>query len=288
MQLVGKHLDGLASFSASEKKEGKHKSVVTEQLVPKVIEMDADGRPTSHHETVPLQTKAVETIPWSTWAEKETKRNPNKTAKLFLLQAIDSLHENCRTPCPIALVRKEKTVQALATKPLRVGELVIPLFFKKQSSVVTEDEGATIHPKAVGVVVTWSGSVTATADGENEAGSSDVEVRLKVQPELKLPANGANGLKWTQSDVVHLFWFIQRTGKDESEANADLVQQDFTHVMACCFKAVTSAAAEIRPSTNTFSLSVPFLVNTQAIEVGKEVILKWKPKEKPKAHPKHV
>ena len=280
MQLVDENLNNPA-FG----KEEKPKSVVTEVLVPKVIEMDADGRPMSEHETVAKpRIIEVETIPWTTWAEKETKRNPNESAKLFLLQAINSLHENCRTPCPIALVRKEKTVQALATKPLRVGELVIPLFFKKQSSVVTEDEGATIHPKAVDVVVTWSGSATATADGEHEADSSDVEVRLKVQPELKLPANGANGLKWTQSDAVHPFWFIQRTGKDESEANADLVQQDFTHVMACSFSAVTSAAAEVPPTTNTFSLSVPFLVNTQAIEVGKEVILKWKPTDNKKKH----
>ena len=69
------------------------------------------------------------------------------------------------------------------------------MFVKKQSSVVTEDEGATIHPKAVGVVVTWSESATAVVNVENEAGSSDVEVRLKVQPELKLPTNGAKGLE---------------------------------------------------------------------------------------------
>jgi len=101
MQLVWKYVDDPASFPASEKKEGKHNSVVTEQLVPKVIEMDADGRPTSHHETVPLRTPAVETIPWSTWADRETKRNPNNTAKLLLSMAIDSLHQNWNTPAPL-------------------------------------------------------------------------------------------------------------------------------------------------------------------------------------------
>jgi hypothetical protein len=241
--------------------------------------MDADGRPMSQHETVQLETKAVETIPWSTWAEKETKRNPNNTAKLLLLMAIESLHQNWSTPCPIALVRKGNVIQALATKALRVGELVVPLFLKKQSSVVTE--GATIHPKAVCVVVSWSESATAVVNVEDGAGSSDVEVRLNVHPELKLPTNGAKGLEWAQSDAVHPFWFIQRADKDknEIEANADLVQQDLAHVVACSFSAVTSAAAKVPPTTNTFSLSVPFIVNTQAIEMGKEVILKWKPTE---------
>ena len=50
-------------------------------------------------------------------------------------------------PCPIVLVRKGPVIQALATKALRVGELAVPLFLKKQSSVVTEDEGATIRPR---------------------------------------------------------------------------------------------------------------------------------------------
>ena len=98
--------------------------------------------------------------------------------------AIDSLHQNWSTPCPIAFVRKGNVIQAKATRALRVGELVVLLFVKKPSSVVTEDEGATIHPKAVGVVVIWWRSAIAVVSLEDEAGSKDVDVRLKVQPEL--------------------------------------------------------------------------------------------------------
>ena len=95
MELVGQHVDDMEfCVSTSEQKEVKQNSVVTEPLVPKVISMDADGRPLSSHETVALQTKTVETIPWSTWAEKQTKRNPNNTAKLLLLMALDSLQQN--------------------------------------------------------------------------------------------------------------------------------------------------------------------------------------------------
>ncbi len=285
MKLVGAHLDDSAfGGSASEKKEGKHNSVVTEPLVPKVISMDADGRPLSSHETVAAQPKnVVETIPWRTWAEKQTKRNPNNTAKLLLLMALDSLHQNWKTPCPIALVRKGTLIQAMATKALRVGELVVPLFVKKPNSVVTEDEGASLHPKAVAAEVSWTETVSAVVDVENQPASGDMDVRLRVQPELKLPTNGAKGLEWTQSDAVHPFWFIQRTDKNEIEANADVFHQEFTHVVACSFKAVTSAVVTVPPETNTFTVSVPFIRNTDRIAAGQEVILKWKPKDKRKA-----
>ena len=136
-----------------------------------------------------------------------------------------------------------------------------------------------LHPNSVSVVVSWPPSASAVNDVKSDMG--DVEVRLKVQPELKFPTNGPKGLEWTQSDVVHPFWFIQRADKNDIEANADLVQQDLAHVMACSFNAVTSAAVGVPPTTNTFSLSVPFIVNTQ-VGMGKEVILKWKPTDNKK------
>ncbi len=70
--------DKPASFSASEKIQKKHKSVVTEQLVPKVIRMDGDGRPMSHHETVPLQTKAVEPAVAGRPEDAEAEARPSK------------------------------------------------------------------------------------------------------------------------------------------------------------------------------------------------------------------
>ena len=84
-------------------------------------------------------------------------------------------------------------------------------------------------------------------------------------------------MDWTQYNAVHPFWFIQRHEKDDTIANAQIVQQEWTHVAACAFKAVISGAATIPPITNTFSVSMPFIVNTHAIEAGQEVILQWRP-----------
>ena len=98
-QLVWKHLDDpkFCGSTIARNDGRKPNSVVTEKLVPKVIEMDADGVALSAHETVASGsaiTAEVESIPWSTWAEVQTKRNPNNTAKLLLCMAIDTLHQN--------------------------------------------------------------------------------------------------------------------------------------------------------------------------------------------------
>ena len=89
-------------------------------------------------------------------------------------------------------------------------------------------------------------------------------------------------MQWTPSDAVHPFWFIKRTEKDENEANSDLVLQEVTQVSACSLKSLSSEGAELAPFAETFSVSVPCIVNTLPIEMDKEVILKGKPKPKDK------
>ena len=106
--------------------------MVTEALAPKVIEMDADGRPLTQHETVVTKKQAaVETIPWSTWAEKQTERDDNHMAKLMLMLAMGQLHDHAATARPLALARKGSVIQALTTRTVEAGELVVPFFLKK-------------------------------------------------------------------------------------------------------------------------------------------------------------
>ena len=108
-------------------------SVVTETpLEPKVIRMDADGRPRSQHETVQVKSTEVEIIPWKTWAEKQATRNDNNMAKLLLACAVDVVRQHTMTmkDIPIELVRKGRVTQAIATQEIQVGGLVVPLFFQ--------------------------------------------------------------------------------------------------------------------------------------------------------------
>ena len=277
MARVQEHVSN-PDFQTTGKKK-QQEPVVTEALAPKVIEMDADRRPLTQHFTVVTKKQvAVETIPWSTWAEKLTERNYNHRAKLMLMLAMDELHDHATTSIPLALVRKGSVIQALTTRAIEVGELVVPLFFKKQSSMVTAGEGVTVHPKAVCAVVSWAATLSdCERDAGMEGSAVTVQVLVHVQPELTLPTKSKKGLNWTPTDAVHPYWFIKRTEKDETEANAHLIEQDVTHVMACSFKPLASDVAALAPFTSTFSVSLPCIVNMQTINAGVEVILKWKP-----------
>ena len=168
----------------------------------------------------------------------------------------------------------------MATKALRVGELVVPLFLKNPSSVVAENEIIMIplHRKAVSAVVSWLKSATS--------------VRLMVQPELQSAKLGADGsIEGVPSDNVHPFWFIQRKDcelrskydSNYSRANAKIVQQEVSYVRICSLFCSSSAAVKLPDARSTFMVSVPFIVNTHTIEAGKEVILKLCPPPNP--HP---
>ena len=67
------------------------------------------------------------------------------------------VHDHTATHKPISLVRTCGAIQALATRELQAGELVVPLFFKKQSSMVIAGDGASVHPRAVSAAASLGG-----------------------------------------------------------------------------------------------------------------------------------
>ena len=144
--------------------------------------------------------------------------------------------------------------------------------------MVTVGEGVNVHPKAVCAVVSWADTLSRVlAESSMNGVSENRTVAVHVQPELKLPTKGEKGWDWTLSDAVHPYWFIKRTDKDDSEANAHLVYQDVTHVQACSFEPLSSVVAALAPATEPFTVSLPCIVNMQKILAGGDVILKWKP-----------
>ena len=194
--------------------------MVAETLVPKVMVMDEKGRPigeSPHDVKMVPKHPTVETIPWSTWLEKEVELNPihrSTTAKIMFWMNHEFVHRAWNTRCPIAVIRKAFRVCVLTTETLRSKELVVPLFVKRLASVVAEDAQTCLHPNSVSVVVSWPKK-------DIEIDKDEEEVRLNVQPEVKLPALDADGstLTWKPSDAAHPFWVIKRDA-DHSEANA--------------------------------------------------------------------
>ena len=198
MVRVVKHVSNPAFKKIGTKKK-KQESAVVETLAPKVIQIYADGRPLTQHETMVTKKQVeVETIPWITWAEKHTQRNGRDMANMMVMLAMGMLHDHATTPIPIACVRRGGVIQALTTRTMEVSELVVPLFFKKQSSTATAGEGVTVHPKAVCAVVSWAVPLSESArDAGMEGGASQRIESVHVQPELKLPSKGEKGFDWT-------------------------------------------------------------------------------------------
>ena len=127
----------------------------------------------------------------------------------------------------------------------------------------------TRHPNAVTASVSWDSVVTDQQKLLGIEGNGQHTVELIVQPECKLPCRDAKGeYQWSLSDAVHPFWFINRCNTEATTANAEVKLQDMTHVMACSFDGLPLA-----PATDTFSVSLPCIVNTHAVSSGAEVIL---------------
>ena len=102
-----------------------------------------------------------------------------------------------------------------------------------------------------------------------------------IQPEVRLPEIDADGskLKWKPSDCAHPFWVIKRASEDNQEEaqciNADIFCQEATHLTACGLLELNSIVLEVPAVANNYKVSLPFIVNTQPIEAGKEVVLRW-------------
>ena len=141
---------------------------------------------------------------------------------------------------------------------------------------------------AVPVTVSWPKNdkkkeENEEADVEKNGTQKDKheEVKLMIEPEVKLPESDGDDstLKWKQSDCAHPFWVIRRASEDNQEEaqciNAEIIYEEATHVTACGLLEFNSIVLEVPAITNTYKVSLPFIVNTQPIEAGQEVVLKW-------------
>ena len=286
-------------------KQDKKKPKGDHTLVPKVLKLDADGRPIAGHETVTKSKgqTTVENIPWDVWLLKEIEPNGGNSfrrASSLFWMTHESVHSSWDTACPITIVRKNNSAKVVTLIDIRARELVLPLFVKRPTSVVAGHDN-TQHQHAVPVIVSWpkhekkkeeNEEAEVEKNGKQKDKDKDVEevVRLMIQPEVRLPETDADGskLKWKQSDCAHPFWVMKRASEDNQEEaeciNAEIICQEATHLTSCGLWDLNSIVLEVPAITNTYKVSFPFIVNTQPIEAGKEVVLKWNTATKKKSN----
>lgn len=246
-------------------------------LVPKVIEYDTSGNPISTHEEVHRKNVWVEVIPWRLWPATQEKDIKFSNAKSSLIIGASLLRSQAPLP-DIAITRQGNKVVCKATKDLNVGDLVVPLDFKKPGCMVMQGDASTAHhPHEVDVVVSWPVTEDEKAKGIEDDHHSET---ISVQPDFKLPAKKEEGkpLQWTLSDAPYPFWGIKRqTAETQTQtANCTLKYKDIIVVVASGpDKEPTTQKSLENVQATTFSVRMPMIVNCSPIKADEEMVLKW-------------
>ena len=308
MQGVGALWDAptLEGNSQSPGPKGKS-SVVTESLTPKVIKQDEDGRALSTHETVSAGAATedkVQTIPWRDWARSACALDDAQIAKQVLALAMAANHDHMTYDIPIACIKVGTLIKAVATRDIPVGHLKVPLWFKRDASMVMDGPGVTVHPKAVVAEVSWVRPITPELAEAGVESADAVTVKVHVQPEIKLPKESDAGFVWDPKDSVHPFWFIRRKdhvvrqgdialngscgyrAECDIAANASVVTETVQFVCASEYVHLKTAKAKVDPMVATYEVKLPCIVNTAPILAGQEAVVQWDSAPPPKKQKK--
>ena len=227
----------------------------------------------------------------------------------FLAEAgMALIHQAFFSPkMPISLQRTGKVVKALASDRIPKGELAVPLFFKKSSSMVMEDKQGPLHPHTVKIVVGWK-EVESTEEGTEKGTDTGKTVFVTVEksatvfvtPELSLPKKESSTLAfdstvvegkldWSKTDMIHPFWFIRRAdSKADSKVNTnmEMILDRVQLLESIVGDQWVNAGIKIPLASDMYIADLPMLVNTKALDPGDEIILEWAEVPKKKAENK--
>ena len=139
-------------------------------LQPRITQMDARGRPVGASEECRRPEAAVQVIQHKDWLQavaQESKRDFLKAVfrtAVHEFQGMFAVFEQ-----PIVIVRKESKVYVKATRNVPEKQIVIPLFFRKLTSVYHYEEvAAHVTLTAVDAELTW-----ALTEKERSAGMEE-------------------------------------------------------------------------------------------------------------------
>ena len=152
------------------------------------------------------------------------------------------------------------------------------MFCKRDSSyhVVQKGSKTTRSIQEVIGTVTWE-------DPPSEGEKVYTEIEIACQPERKLPSNQDNqsASAYDQSTDCHPFWHIRRSDC-VSEINCEIVWVEIKSNSLTSMTGLKHKENTPHHAVCTFVATVPCIRNTEDIEMGKEVVLKWTKKAEPK------
>ena len=235
------------------------------KILPKVIQFDAEGKPTTEQETrVDQKKRNVETIAWAAWGEGEiqTEKNRTASAKALVQNVLFEVHRKTFTADVPIRMEREKDVRCIATTSLKIGALRVPAVVLHPTSLM---ETASKHFHSVSVEC-------------KELGASAGKPKIfHLSPEFSLPKTpevAGENLEWKPVHSAHLFWGIARDHREENW-NCELIQVPVNNIQALGFSASEVFQERVVLSQTTV-VTVPVITNTRAVQQGEELVLKWK------------
>ena len=195
-------------------------------------------------------------IPWVNWLSSVVtdKVRQRSIAKSIICMCMQWACQKIRAPISIKIVRAGKRTKVIATEDLELGELHVPLFFRRDSSVVFPgDADVRTHHEAVHAKVKWeyipSDYIKDAENGQNE----HITVKALILPEAKLPRLLTKPEYFDNKVDVHPFWHIPRSC-NIGDGNCDIVNLSFMPILASDFKSLNGAGAALRPATEQLNV----------------------------------
>ena len=254
-------------------------------LPPTIAVLDGAGRvtcpPPAH---VPAAAVDVD-IPWTMWLPAAVpdclRSNVKSMVRAAVWQAARHYHASLMQ-LPIAFVKKGTVLSCKATQAIPKGKLVVPVFFRRDASLVYVDATnyASVTKHAVLTKIAWAPSKQET---EASGGSEEDTHTVAVMPEFKLPKPAVAGettTAWDLHDNVHPFWAIPRQKSEDQTPNCFLHEKAMTFAIA---GQPPEGASGVPNSSFSYRVELPYIVNTGTISANEDLLLHWEIPEKKEA-----
>lgn len=266
-----------AAAAANEAKNPAVAGAPRQDLLPKIRELDHDGKPMFDTEVREKIEHAIETVEWTPWVAHAATCIEKVHCKAILRTAVCQVElrsEAAMAALKVAIVRKGKEVWCKATEDIAAGKLVVPLSFRKDASMIDPfyDAQMNIHPHAVNVLLARPSTALEKLSGiENE----EVETTISVQPELRLPKPSVEGKtnELDQADSLHPFWFLPRRKDKDELTNCVMTRLSTTIVVAVTPQGKCKELG--LQHTTTFRVEVPCIVNSHDIKADERIVVEW-------------
>jgi hypothetical protein len=159
------------------------------------------------------------------------------------------------------------------------GQCVIPIFFRRSSSMVMEGEQGGVRPRnGVNCKVDWRRRSVSSDEIKNFGELVDeVSVNVFIAPEVKVPKGKLNeAVEWTMTEELHPFWYVKRA-QPEDKNNMELVFLSTQQILACDIDRDfrTKKGVSLKSVMEVSHVQYPCLVNTMDVEPDVELILEW-------------